>query len=45
VLKKYQIKYGSVGNYIRNNFSYWNFSRFRMKFGLKFTETLGVKFT
>jgi hypothetical protein len=30
--KKNQIKYGSIGNQIRNNFTYWNFSIFKMDF-------------
>jgi hypothetical protein len=35
ILKKLQIKYEFVGNYIRNNFPYWNFSKFGIEFELK----------
>jgi hypothetical protein len=38
VLEKFQTKYRIVGNYIRNNFSHWNFSKFRMEFELKNRE-------
>jgi hypothetical protein len=36
--KKFRTKYGFVDNKIRNNFPYRNFSRFEMKFELKFSE-------
>jgi hypothetical protein len=35
LLETFQIKYGLVGNYIRNNFPYWNFSKFGIEFELK----------
>jgi hypothetical protein len=35
VLETFQIKYGIVENEIRNNFSYWNFSKFGLEFELK----------
>jgi hypothetical protein len=41
-LEKIEIKYGSVGFEIGNNFYYWNFFRFKIK--LKFKELLWVKF-
>jgi hypothetical protein len=36
-------KYGFAGNEIRNNFSYWNFSKFGIKCELKIKEALGFK--
>jgi hypothetical protein len=38
LLQKFQIKYGYEEHRIRNNFSYRNFSRFKIKFDLKFEE-------
>jgi hypothetical protein len=38
ILKNFQVKYGSVGNYIRNNFAYGNFLKFRIEFELKIRE-------
>ncbi len=38
--KKIQIKYGCEGIKIRNNFPYWNFSKFGIEFELKFKEAL-----
>jgi hypothetical protein len=35
VLENFQIKYGIVENEIRNNFPYWNVSKFRIEFELK----------
>jgi hypothetical protein len=32
------MKYGCEGTKIRNNFTYWNFSKFGMEFELKFRE-------
>jgi hypothetical protein len=43
VLKKFQTKYGFVENKIRNNFPYWNFSKFASEFKLKFKEALGFE--
>jgi hypothetical protein len=43
LLEKFQIKYGFVGNEIRNNFPYWNFSKFRIEFELKIKEALGFE--
>jgi hypothetical protein len=37
-LKNFQIKYGYEGIKIRNNFPYWNFSKFGIEFELKFRE-------
>jgi hypothetical protein len=37
-LKIFQIKYGCEGIKIRNNFPYWNFSKFGIEFELKFME-------
>jgi hypothetical protein len=42
-LKKFQIKYGFVGNQIRNNFPYWNFSKYRIEFKLKNMKALGFE--
>jgi hypothetical protein len=33
--KKFQIKYGFEGFELRNNFPYWNFSKFGLKFEFK----------
>jgi hypothetical protein len=38
ILKNFQVKYGSIGNYIRNNFAYGNFLKFRIEFELKIRE-------
>jgi hypothetical protein len=38
LIKKIQIKYGCDGIKIRNNFPYWNFSKFGIEFELKFRE-------
>jgi hypothetical protein len=38
VLEKFQIKYIFEGNQIRNNFTYCNFSKFRIEFQLKIRE-------
>jgi hypothetical protein len=35
MIKKFQINYGCEGIKIRNNFPYWNFSKFGIKFKLK----------
>jgi hypothetical protein len=43
LLEKIQIKYGFVGNEIRNNFPYWNFSKYRIEFELKIKEALGFE--
>jgi hypothetical protein len=43
VLENFQIKHGCAGNQIRNNFPYWNFSKFRIEFELKMKEALGFK--
>jgi hypothetical protein len=40
VLKQFQIKYGWKEIEIRNNFSYRNFSRFKMEFELRIRELL-----
>jgi hypothetical protein len=37
-LKNFKIKYGCEGIKIRNNFPYWNFSKFGIEFELKFRE-------
>jgi hypothetical protein len=37
-LKKFEMKYGHEGFEERNNFLYWNFFMFEMKFELKFQE-------
>jgi hypothetical protein len=37
-LKNFQIKYGCDEIKIRNNFPYWNFSKFGIEFELKFRE-------
>jgi hypothetical protein len=37
-LKNFQIKYGCDRIKIRNNFPYWNFSKFGIEFELKFRE-------
>jgi hypothetical protein len=34
-IKKFQIKYIFVSNLIRNNFPYWNFSKFGIEFELE----------
>jgi hypothetical protein len=39
LIKKFHIKYGFVGNTIRNNFTHMNFSRFEIDFKLKFRES------
>jgi hypothetical protein len=44
VLKIFQTKYGIVDNYVRNNFLYYNFSKFRMEFELKIREPIWAKF-
>jgi hypothetical protein len=38
MIKNFQIKYGYEGIKIRNNFAYWNFSKFGIEFELKFRE-------
>jgi hypothetical protein len=38
VLERFQIKYGIVGDEIRNNFPYWNFSEFGLEFESKIVE-------
>jgi hypothetical protein len=43
VLKIFQIKYGCELFEIRNNFSYMNFSKFRIEFELKIEEALGFE--
>jgi hypothetical protein len=43
VLQKFWIKYWYVGNWIRNNLSYWNFSKFGIEFELKIKEALGLE--
>jgi hypothetical protein len=35
VLENFQRKYGIVQNGIKNNFPYWNISKFRIEFELK----------
>jgi hypothetical protein len=44
VAQKNPVKYGIVGTCIRNNLSYWNFSKFEMEFELKIRESFGAKF-
>jgi hypothetical protein len=44
LIQKIQIKYEIVENEIRNNFSYWDFSKFETEFELKFKEALGIEF-
>jgi hypothetical protein len=39
-LEKFQIKYGHEGFEVRNNFPYWNVSKFRIEFELKIKEAL-----
>jgi hypothetical protein len=39
-LEKNKIKYSFEGHEIRNNVPYRNFSRFRMKFELKFKKAI-----
>jgi hypothetical protein len=34
-IEKFQIKYIFVSNLIRNNFPYWNFSKFGIEFELE----------
>jgi hypothetical protein len=41
--QKFQIKYGFVGNEIRNNFPNWNVSKFRIEFELKIKEAPGFE--
>jgi hypothetical protein len=41
-LENFQIKYGFEGFEVRNNFPYWNFSRFKTNFELKFKEASRV---
>jgi hypothetical protein len=43
LLEKFQIKYGFGGNEIRNNFSYYNFSKFGIEFELKNKDVLGFE--
>jgi hypothetical protein len=43
VHQNFQIKYGLVGNEIRNNIPNWNFSKFRIEFELKTQESLGFE--
>jgi hypothetical protein len=40
--KKNQIKYGYVGFELRNDFPYWKFSIFKIKFELKYRRLLYV---
>jgi hypothetical protein len=42
-VKNFGIKYGWKGLDLRNSFSYWNFSRFRREFELKFREDLMIQ--
>jgi hypothetical protein len=44
LLKYFQIKYGSVDNWIRNNISYWMFSKLGTEFELKLRELNWIKF-
>jgi hypothetical protein len=37
------MKYGIEGNETRDNFPYWNFSKFLIEFELKIEETLGFE--
>jgi hypothetical protein len=43
VVETFQIKYGFVRNQIRNNFPYWNFSKFGVEFELKFENVVGFE--
>jgi hypothetical protein len=43
VLENFEIKYGAEGVELRNNFPYWNFSRFRRKFELNSRKLLSVE--
>jgi hypothetical protein len=44
MLKKFKIKHGCEDFERRNNFSYWNSSKFRIEFELKFKGALGIEF-
>jgi hypothetical protein len=44
MLENFQIKYGFVGNEIRNNVPYWNFSKIGIEFELKSRKLQGLKF-
>jgi hypothetical protein len=44
LIKKFQIEYGHVYNWIRNKLSHGSFSKFGTGFELKFRELNGVKF-
>jgi hypothetical protein len=44
VLENFEIKYGAEGVELRNNFPYWNFSRFRREFELNSRKLLSVEF-
>jgi hypothetical protein len=41
--KNFQIKYAFEDFEIRNDFTYWSFSKFRLEFELEFKEALGFK--
>jgi hypothetical protein len=41
--KKFQIKYGFKGFELRNNFPYWNFSKFEIEFEFKNQVALGFE--
>jgi hypothetical protein len=43
VPEKFQIKYEFVENGIRNNFPFWNLSKFRIEIELKIKDALRFK--
>jgi hypothetical protein len=43
MLEKIQVKYVIVENEIRNNFPYWNFSKFRIEFELNVKRLVGFE--
>jgi hypothetical protein len=43
MIKIFQIKYGCVENYIRNNFPCWNFQKIWIEFELQIKEALGFE--
>jgi hypothetical protein len=44
LIQKFHVKCVFVGNYIMNNFPYWNFSKFKTKFELEIWEALWHEF-
>jgi hypothetical protein len=43
LVKKFQIKYAFEGFEERNNFTYWNFSKFMIEIELKIKKALGLE--